>query len=240
MLIKRETVTGTPIESLTKGSEQRVALCCDTCGTESETSFANYAGSVLKRGDDPWSSPSPKTYCRTCSCKRTGRQRLGKPGWNKGKNFPHLSGPNSAAWNGGSYIDSNGYRMVYDQCRPKSGSGWSRYIKEHVAVMEAHLGCKLRKGDVVHHIDGDKLNNAVTNLYLTNHAGHMDTHQSLQEIGYQLIRAGLITFDVEKGKYVAHVKLCELLEHPNSPDSHNVTSDRERDGLKMSEMTEQS
>ena len=42
---------------------------------------------------------------------------------------------------------------------------------EHRLVMERHLGRKLLPNETVHHRDGDKLNNDITNLelWITNH-----------------------------------------------------------------------
>ena len=37
---------------------------------------------------------------------------------------------------------------------------------QHVIVMEQHLGHPLKKGNVVHHIDGDTTNNDISNLQL--------------------------------------------------------------------------
>ena len=38
------------------------------------------------------------------------------------------------------------------------------YIREHRYIMEAYLGRKLLKSEIVHHIDGDTLNNKKENL----------------------------------------------------------------------------
>ncbi len=47
---------------------------------------------------------------------------------------------------------------------------------EHRVVMEKHLGRKLTFQDVVHHIDGNKKNNAIENLELTTRQKHMPIH----------------------------------------------------------------
>ncbi|WP_243259146.1 HNH endonuclease signature motif containing protein [Clostridium sp. 'deep sea'] len=46
------------------------------------------------------------------------------------------------------------------------GKSYRKYYgrHEHRVVAEKKLGRKLRKGEVVHHIDGDKLNNSPDNL----------------------------------------------------------------------------
>lgn len=80
--------------------------------------------------------------------------------------------------------------------------------------MEKFLGRKLEPFEEVHHIDGNKLNNNLENLALLDSASHKGTHYSLQTIGYDLVKSGLVVFDKESSKYVAHDKLRELLEHP--------------------------
>lgn len=49
-------------------------------------------------------------------------------------------------------------------------------IAEHRYVMEQHLGRKLRRNEVVHHIDGDKSNNSLSNLELMSYKEHNDLH----------------------------------------------------------------
>lgn len=78
-------------------------------------------------------------------------------------------GPNHPYWNGGTRVRSDGYRDIWIDpkdplavMRPKGSS----YVPEHRLVMARHLGRPLRKGETVHHIDGDRLNNDISNLQL--------------------------------------------------------------------------
>jgi len=204
MLLSDRAVDGTKISDLSPASEKRIKYRCDDCGNESDRSWANHQKAIKKWGK--------KTYCRKCASRRTGKERRGREAWNKG-----LSGPRGAAspsWRGGSYIDAHGYRMVYRREGAKPAIGWESYAKEHVLVMEESIGRSLEKGEAVHHLDGERLNNILRNLFLTDHQGHRVAHQSLQEIGYALFKAGLVKFNRQSGRYVAHRKLRELLEHP--------------------------
>tara|TARA_Y100000310_G_C20432653_1_gene692225 strand:- start:63 stop:716 length:654 start_codon:yes stop_codon:yes gene_type:complete len=76
-------------------------------------------------------------------------------------------------------------------------------IKEfyHRYVMEQHLGRKLLSIEHIHHIDMDKLNNDISNLWLCNHIDHLNSHHSTKILIKPLIEKGIIGFDNTKGKY---------------------------------------
>jgi hypothetical protein len=65
--------------------------------------------------------------------------------------------------NGEGNITVSGYRQVWAPEHPNSTQG---IIKEHRLVMSQHLGRPLRKGETVHHRNGDKLDNRLENLEL--------------------------------------------------------------------------
>lgn len=68
------------------------------------------------------------------------------------------------------YRDSAGYIMKRLSRKRDDVAGW--YTPEHRLVMEQILGRKLRKGEIVHHVDGDRANNAPSNLDLFVRNGH--------------------------------------------------------------------
>jgi len=73
-----------------------------------------------------------------------------------------------------TYIDINGYRRFSDS--NKLVSRW---------LMEKKLKRRLKKLEVVHHIDGNKLNNSYSNLMIfTNQKKHHQYHlKILQKTG---------------------------------------------------------
>ena len=76
----------------------------------------------------------------------------------------------------GYIITWNGYKMIYKPEHPHSdGKG---YIREHILVMEKHLGRYLTEDEIVHHIDENKLNNDISNLQLMTKYEHKCYHSS--------------------------------------------------------------
>ena len=55
------------------------------------------------------------------------------------------------------------------------------WMREHVAIIEQHLGRKLLPGEVTHHIDEDKLNNDINNLVVLKHQLHCRLHRILKQ-----------------------------------------------------------
>ena len=51
-----------------------------------------------------------------------------------------------------------------------------KYIKESRLVMERHINRKLIRKDVVHHINGNTLDNRIENLFLTDLSKHTKIH----------------------------------------------------------------
>lgn len=66
-------------------------------------------------------------------------------------------------WRGGRSVASNGYVLVHvGKAHPLADV--RGYAYEHRLVAERTLGRSLRAGEIVHHRDGDKQNNAPENL----------------------------------------------------------------------------
>ena len=71
---------------------------------------------------------------------------------------------NGTNWRGGRSVDDSGYVLLYqpEHHRAKTNG----YVREHIVVMESHLGRRLLPHETVHHKNGERANNAIGNLEL--------------------------------------------------------------------------
>ena len=84
----------------------------------------------------------------------------------------------NSRWRGGRRIDKDGYMRVHVDPTDffYAMATQDRYVCEHRLVMAKHLGRCLHPWELVHHKDGDKLNNRIENLELTTKQGHISDH----------------------------------------------------------------
>jgi hypothetical protein len=196
-----EAMIITSTEGYSKGSDKRVLLKCDGCGKETTTTFNNYNVQQKRIGH------TGETYCRKCSNKRSGEAKKGRPSPLKGVKRPHLSGENSASWKGGRWISSDGYWMVHIG-NSNGKSKWGNYRKEHFVIAEEKIGRPLKKGEIVHHIDGDKLNNNLDNLdVLGSESEHRSTHNSFNGLMTRLVNQNIVLY--KDGEYFINESTSE-------------------------------
>src|SRR3990167_909794 len=93
-------------------------------------------------------------------------------GYWKGKKIPYYPRPNrkisgklNPKWRGGRRVDKDGYILVLQRSHPYADS-YHGYVREHRLVMEKKIGRYLLPTEVVHHKNGDKQDNRISNLLL--------------------------------------------------------------------------
>jgi len=90
------------------------------------------------------------------------------------RNKRDVSGDKNPAWKGGRYI-VEGYAYVYSPNHPNRTK--DNRVMEHRLVMEESIGRYLSKDEVIHHINGEKLDNKIENLKLVeNQSTHLKLH----------------------------------------------------------------
>jgi hypothetical protein len=141
---------GRPLGSKNKKSS-RVMLQC-VCGKSFEVS--NYR----------------KKKAGFCSYPCYWKSLIGKETWAKGRKMSPdfckkisdsqkgLTGEKARSWKGGRTTQGDGYIMLYDS------SNQNRYVLEHRILMEKHLKRKLFPHEIVHHRNGVKTDNRISNL----------------------------------------------------------------------------
>ena len=106
-------------------------------------------------------------------------------------------GVEHSGWKGGRSLKS-GYWTVYAPKHPRVLN--NNRVFEHILIAEKKYGRKIPKGQPIHHIDFNRMNNAPENLYLCkDHKEHKKIHVSLEMIARKLCESGVIGF--RNGKY---------------------------------------
>ncbi len=102
---------------------------------------------------------------------------------------------------GEKVVDSLGYIRIYVGDTHPYSNGYCGSIREHIMVMECHLGRAMKKGEVVHHIDGDKTNNKLDNLDFCTVQEHNACHGASELIVFELYKKGLVGYDRPSKRY---------------------------------------
>lgn len=183
-----------------------VTRICDHCGKKERRTF----GLIEEAKRNRKGKISNQDYCKKCSYIY---RQLEQPTMEK-----------SASWNGGRYLTEYGYYRIY------IGNG--KYLYEHKVIFEKHLGRKIGVGEKVHHIDLNKVNNSIENLYLCkDKVFHWACHQSMEKCAFSLF-GKKIWFDYETQKYTLNKIDCSK----HGPIMYNISKDSIRKLDKIKEI----
>lgn len=142
-------------------SAPKMVKTCEMCAVEFRVKPSHFA----KR----------KTCSKTCDGLRKKRMYTGTGNPNFGN-----TGEKCAVWKGGRRLSNYGYVLLHKPEHPNSRP--DGYIFEHRYLMSKALGRPLRSDEIVHHIDGDKTNNDLSNLEITTLPDHTREHNKEREI----------------------------------------------------------
>jgi len=131
-----------------------------------------------------WKRKSEFDYCPSCSRNNGARNRVNK-----------------------RCYESHGYVYREDKTTGKR-------VFEHVETMEKHIGRKVSELEIIHHIDGNKTNNSLSNLALMfNQKEHMRAHNEIEKCAFELYKRGIIKFDTSYQTYsIDYSKLYNNME----------------------------
>jgi hypothetical protein len=182
-----------------------VLVECEFCNKEREIP---YSTAIKKEAIEN------KHRCKSCA---TVNSQTGKKRSEESKK--NMSEAQRKSHNGGiRHNQGRGYRqIIVDDYHPrKKNRKGGNYIFEHILVMEKNIGRFLEQYEIVHHIDKNKQNNNIENLYLFSGKDakqsaqmHNATHESLEQIAIELFKKNLVEF--KEGKYEMSSKLINLL-----------------------------
>jgi len=85
-----------------------------------------------------------------------------------------LTGEKHPSWKGGKTKTTDGYIWIYNPSHPNSNK--QGYILEHRFVMSKALRRPLKRSELVHHLNGIRIDNRIKNLFITDESNHCKIH----------------------------------------------------------------
>lgn len=164
-----------------KRTKQIAKLSCDNCGVLFDRELHELSP---KRRNNLY-----KHFCCECDAKSLGGKMAGVIRSEKTKNSV-----------GKRIKPKGGYYEIYTRkthpYRPEEN-----WVREHIIIMENFLGRKLEKNEVVHHIDGNKINNDIENLDICTINEHNNCHAKSEQLVFELYKLGKVGYDRKNKRY---------------------------------------
>jgi hypothetical protein len=119
------------------------------------------------------------------------------------------AGPESRNRNFETKQFRSGYPVTFMPNHPRANH--IGYVFDHVLVMEKAIQRTPSKKEPIHHIDFNRNNSKLENLYLCkSHKDHALIHQSLEDVARELFARGLVQF--KNGIYALNPHLTPIKE----------------------------
>ncbi len=195
------TLKGDSVFNLTFNSKELVAKKCDRCGKIKHVSWNTVARCRKKHNTN-------FDYCFSCSMK------VYNTGTNNPTKRPAVKAKMSLAMKGKSktFRDGKNLRILY---RKISSSGhvlkWDEehnsYVQEHRLIMSNELKKPLNELNEIHHINGIKTDNSLSNLIELSASEHGLLHSQLEKLAFNMVANNLILFDKVSKQYVLSPQL---------------------------------
>lgn len=170
--------------------ENKVVRICDVCGAKRLISLHTlYVNKKIRKRD--------QDLCQSCGAKEFYKRN------------PKAVGSSSKKWRGGR---NKGYQLVY--WRDKR-TGETVRVLQHRLVMEKFLGRKLQSCERIHHIDMQKTNNEIENLFLcSSESEHQKVHARMEKCGFEMLGENIwfngttYTLSACSRKFLPEVDIC--------------------------------
>lgn len=150
------------------GAESRVCATCGeelrVTGSEEERQFCSIECWRMYQKENPVNGIAS---CPQCG-KSFRRNKAGQICCSDACANSYYTGTNSKGWGGGEYEDYVGFHHVFTGVRRKTGksAGEVIYLRKHRLIVEKAIGRKLFGEERIWHIDRDRSNNELDNLYV--------------------------------------------------------------------------
>lgn len=182
---------------ITKDKSAKRKFCSRSCSAV--YSLPRHTGKVFKKtckcGKKFESKTRNRVHCENCAIYIPVRKRK--------KRVPNKNAFNPWITSTGYFVDRRTTTGKYVKVRvrehPNARNG---YIVEHRVLVEDKLGRILEAHEAVHHIDGNRKNNNLSNLQLLTHAAHTSLHACRHGVNMLLLKCPTcgILFERERGK----------------------------------------
>lgn len=133
-----------------------------------------------------------KDICRKYGLSPNSSGNIGQKLKSMGVKIRRDAGEYHHAWKGGRIMKGDGYVGIWMPNHERADN--QGYVYEHTLVAAKKYGRLPQAGEVVHHINLDKLDNSENNLWLCNNREHLVCHRSIEKLIKPLLEKGIISF----------------------------------------------